>query len=367
MHSQRGFTLVEVLIALALALPMGFALLGIASAGIRAASTAAANAAAGRTMLETVERLDAEAHSAAAIFTPSSDVLGGGNCSANGDCREVDFFTRDKHGLAHFWAYRYDAGAQTLQRYAYDDLTSNGPVNLRAGGIALTGMRGFSARRIPISQIGIPALPNFAARDVVVPFAYPGVSGGNAIVAVDLRTAAFALHHDLLPRLTATGFTVVVGTYAPPPVVPSPPPSPANGILGQVRSYIAWTQWRIGPCVNAPLGQGGCGRDGDDSGLLAEQNGADAGPGGTLVAPPDSQLSATDACATTLGGVRDANGTAYASVSVLATGGSEFWLAQDGATYVYPTPPLRPNSGSFAPVIRSGPGFEYITTYRVAC
>ena len=367
MHSQRGFTLVEVLIALALALPLGFALLGIASSGIRAASAAAANATAGRTMLETIERLDAEAHGAAAIFTPPTDLFGGTNCASDGVCHEVDFFTRDKRGVAHFWAYRYDAGAQTLQRFAYDDLNLSGPINLRASGSPLTGMSAFGARRIPISQIAIPALPGFVASDVVVPFGYPGVNGGNAIVALDLRNAALALHHELLPRLTATGFTIVVGTYAPQPAATSAPSPPANAVAGQVRTYVAWTAWRIGPCVNAPRSQPGCGGDGDGSGLLEEQDGADAGPGGTLVAPPDSRISAADACAAPLAGARDASGAVYAGVTVAALGLSEYWSVQDGSAYVYPSPPLRPDTTTFAPAVRAGPGFEYITTYRGAC
>jgi prepilin-type N-terminal cleavage/methylation domain-containing protein len=363
MHSQRGFTFVEILIALALALPVGFALLGITGAGIRAAAAAAANAAASRTMLETVERLDAESHSAAAIFTPPNDLFGGANCTAEGDCREVDFFTRDKHGAAHFWAYRYDAAAQSLQRYAYDDLSAGGPVNLRASGVSLSGLTSFSARRIPISQIGIPALPGYVARDVSVPFGYPGVAGGNAIVAVDLRNAALALHHELLPRLTATGFTIVVGTYAPQPVATSAPVTSASG---ELRPYVSSVAWRIGPCVNVPLRQPGCG-GADDSGLLAEQDGADAGPGGMLVAPADSKISVAGACSAQLEGARDKAGNVYLRVTVAALGAGELWLVSAGSDYVPPVPPLRPDSGPFATGVKAGPGYEYITTYGFAC
>ena len=93
-------------------MPFGFALLGLLGAGIRGASAAGKLASQRHALASLVERLDAEAHGAAAIFTPSTDVLGQSACNANGVCSELDFFTRNAQGVARFWAYRYDPPSQ---------------------------------------------------------------------------------------------------------------------------------------------------------------------------------------------------------------------------------------------------------------
>lgn len=379
MKAQRGFTLVETLIALGLALPLGFALLAVLGTGLRGASAAASLGAQGHALATLVERLDAEAHGSAAIFVPPTDVLGGPACDPSGSCREIDFFTRDAQGVARFWAYRFDPVTLTLTRYAYDDLTASGPVNLRPSGVVIPNVAAFGARRVPISQVAIPALAGYAVADVAIPFGYPGVVGGNALVVVDVRNAAYHRKHDLLPRLTASGFGIVVGTYAP--AVPTPVPAATAPALGTPRAYVAYVQWKIGPCVGVPLTTPGCGINVDFSGVQAEEDGADLEPGGVLSAPLDSAIPLGDVCenaaganpnAFPLAGMIDATGRIYAQVTDPVAGTSELWLvSSDGLNFVPPATPLRPapNDGSnpIAPNTRSSPGSWYSTFYVVSC
>jgi prepilin-type N-terminal cleavage/methylation domain-containing protein len=375
-RAQRGFTLLETLLALSIALPLGFAVLAIVGGGLRAATTAATAGSNADSLATLIERLDAEAHSAAAIFTPRTDVFGAPSCDASGACRELDFFTRDAKNAPHFWAYLYDPSAKTLTRYAYDDLSANGPANLRPYGQRLTNVTGFSAKRIPVSQLTIPALAGYVATDVVVPFGYPGVAGGNALLGVDVQNAAMRLHHELVPRLAATGFSVVVGTYAP----SAPPTSAPPSTFGRQYAYYGFTEWQIGPCVSViKIVTPGCGLNGDDSGLLAEQDGADVAAGGTLTAPPDSRITLADVCrppgalapnAVSLVASTDARGNSYVQVSDAALGIGEWWSVST-TDYVSPQLPMRPRSATkpspLGPTLNQGPGYWYFTTYWLSC
>jgi len=360
---QRGFTLLETLVALAIALPLGFAFLAILGGGLRGASAAAAAGAGADALASLAERLDAEAHSAAAIFTGSN---------------ELDFFTRDASGAPHFWAYRYDAATKTLARYVYDDLGAGGPVNARPSGPRLANVVAFSTTRAPISQITIPALAGYAVRDVSLPLGYPGVSGGNALVVVDVRTANSRIHRELAPRLAPSGFSVIVGTYAPAVAPSAPPPGPSSE---NVYQYYGLMLWRLGPCVGVHFAvTPGCGLNGDDSGLLAEQDGADVVPGGTVVAPPGSQIPLRDVCqpsgatnpnAAQLVASLDASGNAYVEVVDASAGADEWWRISPGGLYVAPQLPLRPipvaQQNPIGATFLSGPGYWYSTTYWLSC
>ncbi len=387
-EGQRGFSVIEILLALAIALPVAVTLVGVVRLTMDGAQAAASSSAASAVMSDFVERLDAESHGAAALFEPATDVLGKPSCAADGECRELDFFTRDTQGAPHFWAYRFDPATHTIQRYLYDDLGANGPVDLRTSGPAVP-MRKFEVRSIPISHVRVPGLGAYAPKDVNVALGYPGVEGGNALAVVNLTNEAFHLRRELVPRLAASGFTVVVGTYTPSPLptaTPSPAPSsaPSSPPLekGIARTYLANTFWQKGPCVNEPPGQPGCGPGG--SGQQQDQSGNSYGPGGQLTAPPDSQIPLTDVCqspegplnpdAATPRGEYDAAGNLFGVVTDSLNGVSEAWYvppAGETGEYAVPVPPLTGaapgQSNPFAPQMRNGPGYSYDTTFQVSC
>jgi hypothetical protein len=364
------------MLALSIALPFGFALLGLLAAGIRGAAAAAGVASQRHALASLVERFDAEAHGAAAIFTPATDVLGQPACNANGICSELDFFTRNAQGVARFWAYRYDPSSLSLTRYAYDDLNAGSPVNLRSSGVSVSNVTSFGAQRLPISQVSIPALGAYPAQDVVVPLGYPGVAGGNALVAVDVANAALHLRHELAPRLTATGFSVVVGTYAPAAATPAPTAAPAPG---QTRYYALQTTIRYGSCVGSVHNIGGGCIDPDPTINLTPTGQIVLGAVvGTLIAPLDSQIPVTDVCQTSNGSnayveplvaMVDANGNTYAQVTDIKAGLSELWLvANGGSAYVAPAQPVSaPGPGIPNPFPSGTTSSHDSTEYVVSC
>ena len=381
-EGQRGFTVVEVLLALAIALPVAVALLGVVRLAMGGVESAASTAAAAAVMDDLVERLDAESHGAAALFEPANDVLGNPSCDPHGECRELDFFTRDTQGAAHFWAYRFDATAHTLQRYLYDDRTAGGPVNVRTSGAPLP-LRSFEVKQMPISRADVPSLGGYTPVDVSVALGYPGVSGGNALAVVNMSNAAFHLRRELLPRLAASGFTVVVGTYTPAPLI-SPSPAPSSSPLGHgyARSYISHTFWMVGPCVNEPPKYPGC--QPGSIGWMQDQSGDSYGPGGNLSAPLSTQIPVSDVCqnpgdppnpnAASPVGEYDAVGNLYGGVTDPLNGITEAWFVPppggigDYATPVPPLTPIRPGqSNPFAPIIKNGPGYSYTTSYVIGC
>jgi len=362
------------MLALSVAMPLGLALLGLLATGIRGTAGAAALDSQRHALAALVERLDAEAHGAAAIFTPATDVLGQPACNANGVCSELDFFTRNAQGVARFWAYRYNPSSQSLTRYAYDDLSAGSPVNLRASGVSVSNVTSFGAQRLPISHVAIPALGSYAPQDVVVPFGYPGVAGGNALVVVDVANAALHVRHELAPRLTATGFSVVVGTYAPAAATPAPTAAP---VLGQTRSYALQTTLRYGSCVGSVHNIGGGCIDPDPTINLTPTDSISLGPiAGTLVAPLDSQIPVADVCQNSSGSnasaeplvaMVDTSGNLYAQVTDVQLGLSELWLvANAGSAYVAPSPPVNaPGPGvpnPFPTTTSAHGGTEYVVS-----
>jgi hypothetical protein len=224
MRFARGFTLFEILLALSLGLPLLFVLVNVVRGEARLLYRSAQSGAARTTLGALVERWDAESHSAWALFTPASDVLGRPNCDASGDCHEADFFMRDAAGSAHFWAWRFDATQQTLQRYTYADPENPGP-SLATSGPAVPGIAFFEAHRVAASTLANPMLHGYVPKDVAVNFCYPGVDGGNALLALEVESGGYHLLREFLPRVAPTGFNVIVGTVRPYPI-PSATPLP---------------------------------------------------------------------------------------------------------------------------------------------
>jgi|SRR5579872_684121 len=216
--SERGFTLIEVLVAAGLWIVLGGTLLLATQGLLAAARTALGQQHAYVTLTQLIETLDAESSSALAIFIPPNDVLG----KNNRDGHELDFYSRDALRYGHFWAYHWDRATSTLQRYTYSTpgsaVTPSDP--------PLNGITSFAATRKLASTLG-PAFANgYVARDIAVNFNYSNVNGGNAVVAVAFAGRRDAFSLELLPGTMTSGFAVVVATFTP---TPAPAPSPAPG------------------------------------------------------------------------------------------------------------------------------------------
>jgi type II secretory pathway pseudopilin PulG len=214
--SERGFTLIEVLVAAGLWIMLGGTLLFVTQGMLGAARTAFAQQHAYVTLTQLIETLDAESSSALAIFVPPADVLG----TNNGDGHELDFYSRDASRYGHFWAYRWDRATSTLQRYTYSTPGSAAtPSDPPLGGVT-----SFTVTRKLASSLRSAFANGYVTRDVAVNFNYPNVSGGNAIVAVTFADQRDSFTLELLPGTMTSGFAVVVATFTP---TPAPAPSSA--------------------------------------------------------------------------------------------------------------------------------------------
>ncbi|GAC1498205.1 MAG: hypothetical protein NVS1B14_01110 [Vulcanimicrobiaceae bacterium] len=213
--SQRGFTLVEVLVATAILAMVSGALVMLLHALAARIRTFAAQGEARAGLQQLLDRWEADEASAQAIFIPGVDVFGADNLGAP---HELDFYTKDSANRPYFWAYRWDAGTHRLQRYVYGGV-GTAP---QTDGTPIAGIMRFSVslHRLseitdPDSPVYLPLFQNPKDADVILD-AGPGVLGGTRLVHVDFATARDAVRTDLTAHAAPSGFTVVLA-YTPAP------------------------------------------------------------------------------------------------------------------------------------------------------
>jgi len=213
-ESQRGFSLVEVVVASAVTFVVGSLLVWLAHATVFAASHSNARltgiASAGRL----AERLCADAAGAWSLFVPAADVFG----AANSDGHELDFVSEDASHRTFWWAYRYDATAGRVTVYAYT------PGSTAVAGDEFDGITSFASEMHPVTDVTSAASDAYdslfsgaTVTPVSVDYGWNAqASGGNRLERVRIA-AAGADRTLLLSSGTApTHFTVIVD-YTPPP------------------------------------------------------------------------------------------------------------------------------------------------------
>jgi YD repeat-containing protein len=228
-NAQRGFTLLDVSLAIVLAVVLGLATLGVLR-GLFALSAAAATASGGSlTLDQTSDEMRSDAETAFAVFVPTQDVMRRPNSGASG-AHEIDFYTRTDTGQIASWAYFFDAAAHTLRRFDYDAAghvgeatRANGTIDTTARYPALTGVTGFRAQTLQASElIGAenvyasaiaPALGGLAPKALPVGFAAPGDArgdrfGGNVTVQIAIATEHGSRTLHLATAALPSGFTV---------------------------------------------------------------------------------------------------------------------------------------------------------------
>ncbi len=220
--SQRGFTLVEVLVAAAtLVIVSGTLVMLLHALGARF-RTIAVQSAARSDLQQLLDRWEDDEASAQAIFIPDLDVFGGDNLAVP---HEFDFFTKDAANRPYFWAYRWDAEAQRLQRYVYGSVGATP----QADGAPIAGVVRFSVTLHRLSEITDPQSPvylplfqNPKDEDVTLD-AGPAIFGGTRLVHVEFATARDVVRTDVTAQAAPSGFTVVLA------YTPAPTPTPASG------------------------------------------------------------------------------------------------------------------------------------------
>ncbi|MDP9025270.1 MAG: type II secretion system GspH family protein [Candidatus Eremiobacteraeota bacterium] len=235
MKHERGFTIPEILIAIVLLVGIGVATLA-AMRGLTNAVERRSTAHGGAISMEQqITKLRGDADTAFAVFVPTNDVFGKPNVTDPQVVppHEVDFYTKTDTATETFWAYRYDAKAQTLQRFDYDPAKKQvGVFNRTTGAIEtagayppLTGVTSFSATTVQANDLGNPQKNTFASiitglgrgqsprGDPVGFVPASGVPrsdlyGGNASVVVKLATDRGDRTLHLVSGAMASGFTI---------------------------------------------------------------------------------------------------------------------------------------------------------------
>jgi prepilin-type N-terminal cleavage/methylation domain-containing protein len=228
MHGRsRGFTLIEVVVALGISVVLGYFLLRTTGALLHWSALQAQRNTEHAAIAQLEDRWDAEERSAWAIFTPDADVNG----ASNADGHELDFFTRDAKSQSYFWAYNYDPAHQTLTRYLY-----GAPGGTPTAADTYSGITTFYAHTYPVTALQDPSSkiysPLYEGAHLTagaVRFygaSKPDIAGGNQITYVRIEGPTLIREVELATDTAPSGFTVVL-QYTPSPAdTPEVSPSP---------------------------------------------------------------------------------------------------------------------------------------------
>ena len=211
---RRGYTLIEILVALSVGL---LALFVIMSAIITLANATTQSRQHQRdytTANELMNALTRSADSATAMFIPPQDVLG----NANADGHALGFMAKGHADVPYFWQFVYDANAHTVTEYDYTNFTVPA---LTAHGQAFTGVNAFSASRITANELTDPFLQGYKPTSYELDTGFAGVKMGNTVYAVALQVGPQQQRSaHLLPSTTVSGFNLVLE----PASTPTPDP-----------------------------------------------------------------------------------------------------------------------------------------------
>lgn len=220
MRAQRGYTLIEVLVAASIALVAGWLLVRLCHAAVFAAAHLDGRLNARSAADRLHERLLSDAAAAWSVFVPAADALG----ASNADGHEIDFVSEDGAHNEFWWAYDFEASASRVTKYAYT------PGSPPVAGDAYEGITGFSARTHPLTDLENaasdaydPLFAGDALADADVPFDWGGLAvGGNHLVRVAIAAPGVERAVSLSSGTAPSHFSIVVDYTPPPPAAERP-------------------------------------------------------------------------------------------------------------------------------------------------
>jgi prepilin-type N-terminal cleavage/methylation domain-containing protein len=215
---SRGFTIVEMLIAIVVLALLIFAVCDAISHTVHLGALDLGRAGEARTSIALQARMNEEARSATSIFVPALDVLGQNNTGTV--AHEVDFYRKLSGGSDAYVAYRFDSGADTVTRYDYT-LAGNTPRTSDAD-ISAAGILSFVPQAIAVASSG-DVVGGSQITPVSVYYGRTQTAGGNGVVTVSIVSSApsGAPPQSSIVHLTAksmpTDFAELVSSSSPPP------------------------------------------------------------------------------------------------------------------------------------------------------
>jgi type II secretory pathway pseudopilin PulG len=252
-------TLVELMLAAAIFAVVTFILVGLIYEYNLGTKRLSASQHARAEVAHLLDQWESDQSSADAVFIPDSDVLGADNTTLP---HEVDFYTKDASSRPYYWAYLYDAAAQTLQRYDYP----NPGAAASKDGNPFTAITKFAPSLHAISEVTNASSPIYmpifaSAQNYDVPLgAGNKVVGGTHIVHIVLATANETVPVELEAGGAPSGFTVVLNYTPAPKATPLSvwPPAVQIPVSGGTLGALAYDgkPRDAGGWINAILGGG---------------------------------------------------------------------------------------------------------------
>jgi len=227
-HAERGFTLVEVLVAAAAFAGVGFAALET----VRVLAAGTAQLAARHLAESALERLGAELRAEARTAT-AIRIAANAPGAAHDGCVQLDLFTADAGG-PRFWSYRQfpnHVAGDAIPPDVLQRLAAAAPIAAcdasSAGSVVLSGLQGAATLTAvapaglgahddpylgtpdaPFVASGVPATPPFSLG--VLDATGQPISGRNTLVGVRIDTAFASRAFELLPGAMPNGYTQVL-------------------------------------------------------------------------------------------------------------------------------------------------------------
>jgi hypothetical protein len=228
-RGEYGFTAIEALVAIALFVALGFATLLVTRAFLGATAASATSAAGTLTLEAQIDEWRSEAATAFAVFIPATDVMGRPN-QTGATPHEVDFYARTDSAGTMYWAYYYDAAAQTLRRFDYDLSGRRGEADRTTGAIdtsaqypVLPNVTSFTVATVEANMLTGPASAYASAIQPLFGSATPkplpvgfddggpprtDLYGGNTTVQLQITAAHGSRSIELSSGAMPSGFTV---------------------------------------------------------------------------------------------------------------------------------------------------------------
>lgn len=222
-RAQRGFTLIEILVALAIAVVViGVPLLAMQTIGHGLWHQAGMQRQVSR-LDELADQLSVSANSALSVYTPQTTTTGT-SCSLTQACSELRFYGRDSSGDSHFWGWTYDSNAKTLsfcKSYAGPDDTA-----CASTGYTLSSVTSFTATPMTASAIAATLGASATGKKVyllpaVASATNPAdpaqrVTAGDSVMVVDVTMQNASREKRLLPGDAPFSANVIARTIQTP-------------------------------------------------------------------------------------------------------------------------------------------------------
>ena len=233
---ERGFTVVETLLATVLLLLIGIGTLGLVSGFARAIASRGSSSGGSAQAENVLVSMRSDAATAFAVFVRVTDIYGAPNGSATVAPHEVDYYTKAQDGSETWWAYFYNASDSTLRRWDYSPnvgaadtigvMGRTGVIDTNASYPPMTGVTAFSAHTIEASDLTSsnntfgPIIASLSSAAGITPNAEPvgfvpksgtaraDLYGGNTTVEVSLKTAQSTRTIHLSTSTSPSGFTL---------------------------------------------------------------------------------------------------------------------------------------------------------------